>query len=132
MMLRRKKRPKMGLRESSLVRSPGHLKWVRGHECCIAGKQGAMRAPNFGGTGPHICEGRMEAHHLQSYRAIEGGMGLKVGDDKAVPLCSRAHKLIHDIGQSAFSKRYDLNLEQHAAKLWTASAHRRKWEARNE
>lgn len=117
----------MGLRESSIIRCPGHLKFVRGFECCIAGKPGIMRAPDFGGKPPHVCEGKIEAHHLQSYRAIEGGMGLKVGDDKCIPLCGAAHQLIHTIGQSAFSKRYDVNLEHFAAKFWETSPQGRKW-----
>lgn len=125
---KRKKRARMGLRESSVVRCPGHLKWVRGHECCIAGVPGTMRAPNFGGKPPHVCEGKIEAHHLQSYRAIEGGMGMKVGDDKTAPLCGSAHQLIHSIGQMAFEKRYDTNLEHVAAELWVKSPHRSKYE----
>lgn len=128
----RKKRSPMGLRESSVVRCQGHLKYVRGFECCVAGKDAAMRAPNFGGKPPHVCEGKMEAHHLQSYRAIEGGMGMKVGDDKCVPLCGHAHQLIHTIGQSAFSKRYDVNLEHVAADLWRRSPHRIKYEQQKE
>lgn len=132
MIPKRRKKPLMGLRESSIVRCQSHLKWVRGHECCVAGKFGTLRAPAFGGLPAHVCEGRMEAHHLQSYRAIEGGMGLKVGDDKAVPLCSIAHNLIHQIGQSAFSKRYNLNLEHTAAELWLRSPHGQKYRYEHE
>lgn len=115
---KRKKRSRMGLRESSVVRCPGHLKWVRGHECACAG---------------HFiqCNGRINAHHVQSYRAIEGGMGMKVGDDRTVSLCALHHADVHNVGQTIFEKTYDVNLEKTAAELWAKSPHRRVWEARN-
>lgn len=106
----------MGIREDSRVASLGHCQWVRGHDCTIAGKPG------------HECLGRIEAHHLQSYRAIEGGMGRKVGDDKAVPLCSAAHMSVHGLGQPQFEKAHKVDLEKIAAELWKRSPHRVKWE----
>lgn len=92
----------------------GHLKWVRGHECCIAPKNAAAI---------HQCSGKMEAHHVQSYRAIEGGMGMKVGDDKVVPLCSNAHWAVHAVGQRAFEIANGVDLEKVAAELWRISPH---------
>lgn len=113
----RRKRPKMGLRCSSVVRSQGHLKNVRGRYCILFGKPG------------HDCTGRHHAHHVQSYRAIEGGMGMKVGDDKTVCLCDLAHEEVHRIGQDAFQKKWGTDLEAEAATAWREDAdHRRKWE----
>ena len=112
MILKRKKHPKMGLRVSSLVRCPGHLKWVRGHECCASGP---------------TCDGKIHAHHLQSYRAIEGGMGLKVGDDKCVPPCAIHHDEIHRNGQTAFEAWTKTNLEKTAAEMWKQSPHGQKY-----
>lgn len=106
---KRKKRERSGIRDDDgPIRCPSHLKWVRGHECCAISK-------------PIHCEGRIEAHHLQSFRAIEGGMGMKVGDDKAVPLCNFHHWDIHAVGQPLFEKTYRLSLEATAADLWKAS-----------
>lgn len=110
--LKRLKRPKMGLRESSVVRCPGHLKWVRGFPCVCSY-----------GNGFAECTTRMEAHHLQSFRAIEGGMGMKVGDDKCVPLCSFHHQAIHQLGQPRFETIYNVPLENRAAMFWEKSPH---------
>lgn len=93
-MIKRRKKQRMGLRESSVVRCPGYLKWLRGCDCILPGKYN------------HKCEGRIEAHHLQSLRAIEGGMGMKVGDNRCVPLCSLAHQEIHSKGQPEFERYY--------------------------
>lgn len=118
MIPKRRTRPKMGVRQPDVVRCAGHLKWVRGHECLIAPKNLSTL---------HQCSGRIEAHHLQSFRAIEGGMGMKVGDDKCVPLCSNAHRAIHAVGQPAFERSHVLDLERIAAGLWKASPHGRAW-----
>lgn len=114
---KRSKRPKMNVRVSSVIKCPGHLKWVRGHECAIEGKMGL--GPLGTGIGHHVCEGRMEAHHAHSRGA--GG-----GDNETVPLCSKGHRNIHD-GCS-----FDVDLAVIAAALWAASPHRRKWELEHE
>ena len=36
MIPKRRSHPRMNVRESSVIRCPGHLKWVRGLECCLA------------------------------------------------------------------------------------------------
>lgn len=121
---KRKTRPKMGLRESSVIRSQGHLKWVRGCECAVAGK---LERLGDGYARHHTCEGRTEAHHVR-----EGdhghGVGLKPDDSAAVPLCSTAHKRGHDRGWQTFEKDYRVDLSSIAAALWKASPHRIKYE----
>lgn len=120
MIPKRRTRPKMmPPKEDAPIRCQSHLKWVRGHECAVAGAA-------------VICMGRIEAHHLQSFRAIEGGMGMKVGDDKCVPLCSGHHDSVHTLGQPAFERHYKTNLEATAADLWRTSPHGRAWRLQHE
>lgn len=118
MIPRRKPKVRMGVREPSVIRCPGHLQWTRGNACAVANHIG------------HLCSGKIHAHHVQSWRAIEGGMGMKVGDDRVIALCASAHDAIHRDGQTAFEKRYDLSCEAIAKKNWQASPHRLKYEAK--
>lgn len=105
---RLRKRPKMGVRVSDKVVSPGHCAWVRSrYECAIASK--------------HTCIGPVEAHHVESRGA--GG-----DDSQVVPLCSGAHQDGHTIGWTTFAKTYSVDLERLANLLWQASPHRLKWE----
>lgn len=116
MILKRLKRPKMGLRESSVIKCPSHMKWVRGHECCISNHPWSdnLRCA-------HGCSGRIEAHHSTTRGA--GG-----GDETVVPLCSAAHQEGHTIGWTTFERRYRVDLTNIAQTLWAKSPHRRKWE----
>lgn len=121
MIVKRFKRPKMGIRVDPRVHSPGHLAYVRKCPCLIADEKN------------HECfysrPNQSHPHHVQSYRAIEGGMGRKVGDDKIVPLCDRAHDLVHGRGQKWFEESFKRDLEKDAANYWNADAyHKRKWE----
>lgn len=113
-LLRRRKPEKMGVRESSIVRSDGHLKFVRGFCCAILDKAG------------HQCSGKMHAHHCRE--GADGGTGMKPGDDTAVPLCDLAHAEIHAKGWQTFEAKYGVDLSALATRLWKASAHRLKWE----
>jgi hypothetical protein len=113
MIPKRKKKLRMGLRESSKITCPSHCRWVRGFEYCVAGKRGV--GPLGTGIGTHECEGRMEAHHVRSRGA--GG-----GDEQVVPLCALAHKNLHD------GCCFDVDLPAVAADLWKASPHRLKME----
>lgn len=127
----RKKRPKMNLRESTVIRCPGHLKWVRGHECCIAGKWRLVK-DDWGSpsTDDHVCEGRIEAHHVREGDHGQG-MGQKPDDSSSVPLCSKAHKRLHDKGSKTFEKEWRVDLSAIAAELWKHSPHRIKFEKAN-
>lgn len=112
-MLQRRKAPKHGLRESAQIRSHGHLKFVRGFTCILWDKPG------------HECSGRIHAHHARE--GANGGMGLKPGDDTAVPLCDLAHAEIHNVGWKTFEARYGVDLSKEAEKLWNVSRHRHKF-----
>lgn len=59
------------------VRSAKHLAWVRTQGCLI-------------------CGGLSHAHHLMT--AQPSAMGLKSGDDYAVPLCPEHHRQLHEHG----------------------------------
>jgi len=110
-MLQRKKTVKMGLRESPQVRSPGHLKFVRGFVCLAFGRAG------------HECDGKTEAHHVRN--GTDGGTGLKPGDDFAIPLCGEARRSLHSHGETTFALRFGVDLVAHAARLWRISPHRK-------
>jgi len=102
-VIKRRRRPKMGLREPSQIRCPAHLQFVRGHECCVKGFFG------------HVCKGKIEAHHVRL--GTDGGIGLKPSDRWAVPLCVTAHKILHDGGQITFENRWNIDLKEIAEGL---------------
>jgi hypothetical protein len=112
---KRKKAPKMGVREKPQLRSASHMQWVRGFSCAVMDRAG------------HECEGRTEAHHVRG--GADGGAGLKPGDDTVIPLCSLAHRMVHDLGAVTFSTRFGIDLQAIAAKFWRVSPHRKKVEA---
>lgn len=108
-----KRRHKNSNRQNEGKRVPAHLQWVRGHICCIAGKNG------------HVCDGVSEAMHVDY--AGGKGMGVKVSDRWAIPGCSRAHREQHQIGWPAFEKKYGINAQGMAEGLFRRSPHRSKF-----
>ncbi len=127
---RRKRPPMMQPKPGSPIRCPGHLKWVRGHECSIAGKQHDWVELDSRTVYSvlHVCEGKIEAHHVREGNG--GGMGLKPDDSSAVPLCSAAHKRGHETGWQTFEKEWSVDLSAIAAELWKRSAAAKKYEIR--
>lgn len=63
----------------------GFLQWLRGRACCAHGLD---------------CAGKIEAAHVDY--AGGKGIGTKVSDQYAVPLCSAHHRRQHQIGWRAF------------------------------
>ena len=108
---KRKKPARMGVRESSVIHCPSHTKWVRGHECAVAG-----RAPE------RPCWGRIEAHHVRTRGA--GG-----GDEQVVPLCQGHHAQLDSPAWSStrFEQVYKIDMAGMAADLWRVSKHGIKW-----
>lgn len=96
---------------------PSHLKWLRGRPCILEGKPG------------HVCEGRMEAMHVDG--AGGKGMSLKVPDYCAVPGCSLAHRLYHDHGALSWQAAWGIDLNAAWPLYAKASPHRHLWEAQN-
>lgn len=97
----------------------GFLQWLRGRQCLAVGSACKLER----------CEGRMEAAHVDY--AGDKGMGTKVSDRYAVPLCTRHHALQHRNGWRWFDGVY-LGAEgsalRAAAGYWRAWPGRAKWE----
>lgn len=125
-MLKRRKRERMNVRPPERVRSPSHLAWVRGHECCAG--TGRLSRLLLGEPERLICSDNMEAHHAR----IEGDgtTGKKPGDDKVVPLCRVHHEEGHRIGWKPFEAKYRVDLTVIAAQLWQWSPHGAKYRAK--
>lgn len=71
--------------------APGFLQWIRGRECCLLSRGG--------------CGGKIEAAHVDY--AGGKGIGTKVADRHAVPLCTFHHAEQHRIGWGAFERKYE-------------------------
>jgi hypothetical protein len=113
MFLKRRKREPFGIREDAQIRSPGHLAWVRGHECAVRNE---------------FCSERVEAAHVRN--GTDGGTSLKPSDSWALPLCSYHHRAQHQHGETTFSRHYKINMKEIAADLWKRSPHRLRHERR--
>ena len=111
MSLPKRRKPKRsGIRDGDgPIRCPAHLQWVRGHECAIAGA---------------LCEGPIEAAHVRM--GLAGGMGMKPGDDRAVPLCAGHHRGQHTVGEAAFWRLHGIDPIRLAANLASRSPHWKK------
>ena len=114
---RRRTRPKMGLRQSSVVRCPAHLQFVRGFRCSIEGKGG------------HTCEGKIVAAHVRT--GTNGSMGKKPGDEWTISLCWWAHLEQHRIGEAAFEREYEIDMKAIAEKLAARSKHLKRMASAN-
>ena len=91
-------------------RFPQHLQWLRGRPCAVEADGG--------------CEGRMEAAHVD--HAGGKGVGLKVSDTKAVPLCQAHHAELHR-GARTFEAGHKIDLVAVAAAYAAKSPHRGRW-----
>lgn len=114
-MLTRRKRPKMGVREDAVIRSESHKQFIRGFACALFGKEG------------HVCTGKIEAAHART--GTNGSMGKKPGDDWCLPLCGGpdgAHAEQHRLGESAFEKKYGIDMKAIAMRLANISPHLKK------
>ena len=110
---RRAKRPRMGVKEPTVIKCPGHLAWVRKRFDCAV----AARIPE------RPCWGGIEAHHVRTRGA--GG-----GDEQVVPLCRGHHAQLDSPAWSStrFEQVYKINMADMAADLWRVSPHRIKYE----
>lgn len=117
--LKRRRKEKMGVRESSVIRCPGHLQFVRLHECAASGKTPLME-----------CAGRVEAAHVRTN--TDGGTSMKPSDWFTIPLCSCHHHYQHQIGEPEFERKTGLKMLVIAADLWRRSPHRLKYERKRE
>lgn len=113
--MKRRKKPKMGVREPSQIRCPAHLQWVRGHECAVRSDQ---------------CDGPIQAAHVRA--AGDGGTGLKPGDDKTFPLCAFHHWQQHARGEGPFELQHKIDMKALAEQFWQRSPHGKKYRMENE
>lgn len=109
MIPKRRKAPKLGVREEPQIRSASHLAWIRGHECSVKNAE---------------CHGRIEAAHVRT--ATDGAMGVKPSDIWTIPLCSAHHRDQHDVGEAHFERDHKIDMKKIAAALWAKSPHRLK------
>ena len=89
--------------------NPKHLAWVRKFPCAVCGP---------------TCEGPIEAHHVRENTGA--GVGMKPGDEWAVPLCARHHAELHQSGALTFGEVHNINLRALAVRLASSSPHARK------
>ncbi len=109
MIPKRKNRPRMGLKALTVIRCPGHLKWVRGFACSVMG------------LGDHVCSPDIEAAHVRI--GTDGGTGMKPSDCYTIPLCSEAHQEQHMIGEQSFEAKYKISMRKIADNIWLVSPH---------
>lgn len=92
---------------------PRFLQWLRGRDCLV------------GGT----CAGKIEAAHVDY--AGGKGIGTKVADRFAVPLCAAHHGEQHMAGIKTFEKRHNVNMLVASEAYWKAWPGRVAWENRD-
>jgi hypothetical protein len=115
--LKRRKKTSMNVQDSGMIRSAGHLAFVRGFVCAVSL------------THSHECGGKVEAAHTRV--GTDGGTSLKPSDCWALPLCSVHHAEQHRIGERSFETKYSINMKSLAEKLWRASKHRLAFEKKS-
>lgn len=95
------------------------LQWLRGR-CCVCIACGE-------------CQGKVEAAHVDY--AGDKGMGTKVSDQFAIPLCSLHHRLQHSKGWPWFD-RVKLGADRQALRVageyWRAWPGRIAWERKQD
>lgn len=94
---------------------PAFLQWLRGRECIMA----------------FNCDGKIEAAHVD--HAGGKGMGTKVADCHALPMCAKHHREQHSIGWRTFERRYgNFSAVDTAASFWRRWPGRLAWERKLE
>ena len=109
---RRQKKP---AKAPGMVRCPGHLAWVRFHECCVPKCRAA--------------DGHIQAAHVR--RDSGGGIGLKPGDDQTISLCDVHHLQQHSIGERRFEMLYEIDMKKLAAEFAAKSPALARQRAKN-
>ncbi len=95
--------------------APGYLKWLRGRSCYLAGQ------------GDHARSGKVRACHVDY--AGDKGVGTKVSDRHALPMCDGAHTEQTDqLGWGPFERKYRFDALFVAAEFWRLWPGRAAWE----
>lgn len=95
--------------------APGFLQWLRGRNCAV---------------GPLGCEGKIEAAHVD--HAGGKGVGTKVADRHAIPLCTGHHRAQHTRGWRTFEFAKCIDAKALAEIYWRAWPGRIAWERKQE
>lgn len=90
------------------IRSPGHLAWVRQHQCCVPGCLGVP----------------IEAAHVRT--GTNGGTSLKPDDSWVISLCATHHRIQHLEGEKHFENRFGIDMKALAQEFAAKSPHRMK------
>jgi hypothetical protein len=98
--------------------APGFLQWLRGRECFV------------GLSSPEECGGKLEAAHVD--HAGGKGMGTKVADQHAIPLCTKHHAMQHRIGWRSFEDHYMFGAVGVASDYWRLWPGRIAWERKQD
>lgn len=94
-------------------RCPGHLNFVRSHECSVKGPG---------------CDGPIEVAHVRT--GTGGGMGLKPGDQWTISLCRGHHAEQHRHGEVAFERMHSIDMKKLAQEFAAASLPWRRYLAK--
>jgi hypothetical protein len=94
--------------------APGFLQWIRGRNCVLAD------------TGK--CDGKIVAAHVDY--AGGKGMGTKVADRYAVPMCWRHHAEQHNEGWASFERHHKITALSLSSVYWSMWPGRVAWEAK--
>jgi hypothetical protein len=94
--------------------APGFLKWLRGRPCHLTGRAG------------HQCSGKVRACHVDY--AGDKGVGTKVSDRFAIPMCDGAHGEQHQIGWRQFEAAHAIDALAASREFWRLWPGRGAWE----
>jgi hypothetical protein len=104
--------------------APGFLQWLRGRECLV---------------GNADCRGKSQAAHVDY--AGDKGIGTKVSDRFAVPMCAHHHGMQHNMGWPRFETWFFRSLKslggegyalRAAEQFWAKWPGRIAWERKQE
>ena len=87
-------------------RCPPFLKWLRSRPCFLS-----VHAP-----GRHVCAGKVRACHFDPWG--DKGMGTKVSDSAAMPMCDDAHAEQHLTGWQSFQGNWGFDGRDVVTAYW--------------
>lgn len=93
-------------RSDEWKRVPGYLQWLRGRPCFLS-----VHAPR-----KHTCSGKVRACHFDPFG--DKGMGTKVSDSAAFPMCDGAHAEQHSKGWQTFQREYEFDGRDIVTTYW--------------
>ena len=78
----------MGIRESSVIRDRAYLDWLRTQPCILTGQRGN------------------EHEAVDPAHIGQAGMGMKAGDDLALPILHSIHAKMHSMGEVVILRQF--------------------------